>query len=340
MRRSARRKEACLALVFLLLTGLMIHFISDVLRPPQVSFGSTWSAFLAEPEDSLDVIYLGSSYTYCDVNPAVIYDQSGLTGYVMAGSEQTLSISYWYLREIFRTQSPSAVVVEVTSLFFEPYQNYTQLNVDLMPFSFNKLGAIFTASEPELRTGLLFDLYFYHSRWKEVEREDVERALHPVEWNERKGFTPMAGTQEGVGQTPYVADRIISDEHYADNLKWLGRILALCREHDAQAILTIHPSYTRCTPERYAQIGREVAQMDDQALFYDWSDSFEEMGLTPSRHLYDGGHLNREGAGIFSAWLGDFLVEEVGLTPRPQSEENAAAWRASVAWWENEAAEQ
>ena len=64
LRRSARRKEACLALVFLLLTGLMIHFISDVLRPPQVSFGSTWSAFLAEPEDSLDVIYLGSSYTY------------------------------------------------------------------------------------------------------------------------------------------------------------------------------------------------------------------------------------------------------------------------------------
>lgn len=52
----------------------------------QTSYGSTWRAFLAEPEDSLDVIYLGSSFTYCDVNPAEVYDSSGLTGFVMAGS--------------------------------------------------------------------------------------------------------------------------------------------------------------------------------------------------------------------------------------------------------------
>ena len=47
---------------------------------------------------SLDVLYLGSSYAYCDINPSLIYAQTGLTGFVLAGSEQPLSITYWYLR--------------------------------------------------------------------------------------------------------------------------------------------------------------------------------------------------------------------------------------------------
>ena len=64
-----------------------------------------------------------------------------------------------------------------------------------------------------------------------------------------------------------------------------------------------------------------------------WSDSFEEMGLIPTEHLYDGGHLNQDGAAIFSAWLGRFLRDEVGLIPKTQTAENAAAWEASAAWW-------
>ena len=97
----------------------------------------------------------------------------------MAGSEQTLSITYWYLKEVFKTQSPSAVVLEATSLFFAQYQNYTQLNIDLMPFSPNKLGAIFTAAEPELRTGLLFDLWFYHAAGRKSAQETSSGPCFP-----------------------------------------------------------------------------------------------------------------------------------------------------------------
>ena len=86
MKRLNKGKECFFALLFLLLTAVMVNFISDVLRPSQTMYGATWSAFRAEPEDSLDVIYLGSSFAYCDFNPSVVYDASGLTGYVMGGS--------------------------------------------------------------------------------------------------------------------------------------------------------------------------------------------------------------------------------------------------------------
>lgn len=96
-------------------------------------------------------------------------------------------------REALRTQSPQAVLIEGTSLFFNTYQNYTQINVGYMPFSLNKLGAIFTASEPELRSGLLFDLYFYHTRWKEVALSGVKRALTPAHPDHYKGYTAAGG---------------------------------------------------------------------------------------------------------------------------------------------------
>lgn len=333
MKRLNKGKECFFALLFLLLTAVMVNFISDVLRPSQTMYGATWSAFRAEPEDSLDVIYLGSSFAYCDFNPSVVYDASGLTGYVMAGSEQPLSITYWYLKEIFRTQSPSAVVLEGTSLYFKQYQNYTQQNVSQMPFSANKLGAIFTASEENLRTGLLFDLSLYHSRWKEMGKSDLKKAVIPVQGDHYKGFTPVDQVMDGVGETVVEGNRTVSEEDYAANLEWLGKILTLCREHGAQPIVTFNPSYTRCTQEQYDRNTADILALDGEALVYNWSDSFEEMGLIPTEHLYDGGHLNQDGAAIFSAWLGRFLTDEVGLVPRTQTEENTAAWQESAAWW-------
>ncbi|MCI8477065.1 MAG: hypothetical protein HFE97_01760 [Oscillospiraceae bacterium] len=326
-------KEFAFTTVFLLLTVWMIQFASDVLRPPQKVYGSTWSAFRAEPEDSLDVIYLGSSYAYCDINPSMVYASSGLTSYVMAGSEQTLSITYWYLKEILETQSPAAVMLEVTSLFFKANQNYTQQNIVYMPFSCNKLGAIVTAAEPELRLGLLFDLYFYHSRWNEIGFGDIWRALNPIQWDARKGHTAMEGTKEGAGEVLSEVDRVVTAEDYRANLAWLKKITDLCQEHNIQCFLTIYPSYTRSRPETYARIGRELQAIAPEAIYCDWSDAFDTIGLIPTEHLYDGGHLNQEGTAIFSNWLGGFLIGQ-GVTPRSQTAENTAAWQAAVQEWE------
>lgn len=336
MEKKQKKRELAWAAAFLVLTALLVQFAAKVLRPVFTVYGSTWQTFLAEPEDSLDVIYLGSSFMYCDVNPSLVYESSGLTGFVMAGSEQPLSITYWYLREALKTQSPSAVVLEATSLYFQPYQNYTQQNVALMPSGLNKLGAILTASEPDLRQGLLFDLSLYHDRWKEIGPGDVKRAVLPPQPDTYKGYTPMAGVLPGVGVTPYVQDRYIEAENYADNLVWLGKILDLCRDNGIQPILTIHPSYTRCTPEAYAGLEEDVKALSPDVIFRDWSDLFEPIGLIPDQHIYDGSHLNREGAAIFSEWLGRELTGDFGLSPRPQTAENAEAWQNSAAWWREE----
>ena len=73
MKRLNKGKECFFALLFLLLTAVMVNFVSDVLRPAQTMYGATWSAFRAEPEDSLDVIYLPTAIStprWCTMPPA------------------------------------------------------------------------------------------------------------------------------------------------------------------------------------------------------------------------------------------------------------------------------
>ena len=90
-----RWKHFCWALAFLAIAALLIALLSCVLRPVRTSYGAVWKPYLAEPDNSLDYLWMGSSYAYCDLNPAVLYDACGLTGYVVAGPELTLSQSYW-----------------------------------------------------------------------------------------------------------------------------------------------------------------------------------------------------------------------------------------------------
>ena len=75
------RREPLWCVAFLLTAALLLHVCGNNLRPAHTDYGSTWQAYLAEPKDSIDVLFLGSSYAYCDWNPAVMYAESGLTGY-------------------------------------------------------------------------------------------------------------------------------------------------------------------------------------------------------------------------------------------------------------------
>lgn len=325
-------KEPLWALAFLLSAALLLGYAAAVVRPAHTDYGSTWEAYRAEPEDSIDVLFLGSSYAYCDWNPAAMYAASGLTGYVMGGSEQTPTITEYYLQEALKTQSPSVVVMEGTGLLFDRYQNFTQINLVYMPWGLPRLRAILECAEPDKRLGLFFELYFYHDRWKEVGSEELVRPLQPARTDHLKGHTAIATVYEGEGPFPRPLDQ--DPAVYEEHLAALGRIARLCGEKGIDLIVTINPTYSQCSGEMYAQLARDVAQAAPEALFVNWADSFEELGLDGSRHLSDGWHLNREGAILFSAATGRFLLEQ-GYTPRSQTPENEAAWQAAADAWEN-----
>ena len=92
--------------------------------------------------------------------------------------------------------------------------------------------------------------------------------------------------------------------------------------------LVFHPTYSQLSPDTRQHIAADASELG--ISFFDWTEESAAVGIAPSLHYYDPGHLNQEGAALFSAWLGDFLTGALGLTPRAQELENAAAWESAV----------
>lgn len=308
-----------------------MSFTAAVLRPRHVSYGSNWDTYLKEPEHSIDVLYMGGSAAYGDWNPGAIYAESGLTGYVMAGSMQPASVTYWYLKEALKTQSPQLVMLEAKSLLYGEYTDYMELNIHYMPWGLGRVMATVEGAPREDWLNLFFDLYTNHGRWKELTPGDFKKALVPAEASPNKGYTALRGTV-AAGTEPEVEPMPISEEQYRTNLDYFKRIVELCDSEDIDLIVTINPTYRQFTDQVFARVEADVLALSPKIRFVNWADAFEDLGLDPARHLYDLGHLNLAGARIFSVYTGRYL-KELGYTPREQTEANRLAWEETAAYW-------
>ncbi|MEG2769363.1 MAG: hypothetical protein RR902_00930 [Oscillospiraceae bacterium] len=79
--------------------------------------------FYAEEKNTMDVIYLGSSAAYVNINPIEIWKKQGITGYTLGSSMQRMWISEYYLKETLKRQNPKVVVLEMYSTFLDDKNN-------------------------------------------------------------------------------------------------------------------------------------------------------------------------------------------------------------------------
>ncbi|MPM10506.1 hypothetical protein SDC9_56838 [bioreactor metagenome] len=315
-------KEIYAVIAFTLALAVFIAVFSSVVTPKRDSYGSTWGSYLKEEKNSIDVMYFGSSITYCDVIPAVIWDNSGLSAYVMAGPEQTIPISYYYIKEATRTQHPKMIFLEVTGVFFKQYQNYTKVNIGYMPWTLNRLAATFNAAERSEWAGLLFPLYNYHSRWDTLEHTDIEIGLFGYGADDLAGYTFLNASTE-VNEVK-LRGEVLDKENYDRNIGFLQKIAALCKEQDIKLVFYIAPTYWILSDEHTAMLKDSISGIEG-VTFIDFNDSIADLKLDCRQDFFDLPHLNYRGAEKFSARLAGMLRTDYNLVPSENTDK--ALWK-------------
>lgn len=300
-------KRVLPALAALLLFVLVSYGTAWLLVPVRQGYGAEWDAYLQEEEDSLDVLFFGSSTVYCDVVPALVWETSGLRSFVMAAPAQPLPITYYYVKEACKSQDPQAVVLELSGLFFEQYPGHTKSNLAYMPWSWNRLAATFKGAEREELLGALFPLYYYHDRVFTITREELAQRVHPRQ-DPLAGYTLM---REAVPQNGEQAgDASAETETYRENLDYLKRIADFCQERGIRLILYLAP-----TCEKIPQKALEALEADARAIvgtdYFNCNDP-EWPQANPETDWYDFLHYNVSGAMPYSRHLGNVL-SEMGL---------------------------
>ena len=312
-------------LVFALVVSLFIAFATPILRPRRLSHGAMWESFLAEEKDTLGALFLGSSLAYCDVIPALIYEKSEIPSFVLASPVQPMPLSYFYLCEALKTQSPSLVAIEVSQLYMDSIDVYTQVGIDYMPFGKNKLRAIFSSEADNIRGELLFPMEVYHSRWDELSRDDFSRAGVDM----LAGYTYLSDATGKAAANREVLDASIEEEKAKidRNYSYLDKIHSLCRERGIVLFCFLSPSADALGEAETAEIARYLEKSGVPFVDYSHADASESLGLSES-DWFDSSHLNVEGAKKLTTALCDELENLLPDYRCPQS--TSSLWEERI----------
>jgi len=123
-------------------TGFTIISIIAVLLFLQKYVVKPWGSndirikgFYMEPENTLDLVIVGSSETYNAFSPCQAYAEYGIFSYPFSSAQSSAATWKTQIDEIMRTQSPDLIVVEVNGILYRDEPAY--LEGDLRLFTNN-----------------------------------------------------------------------------------------------------------------------------------------------------------------------------------------------------------
>ena len=226
-------------------------FISPVFRQKNYGFPYDVSrkvlGFYREPRESLDIVFIGSSNLFSTMNPAVLWEEQGITSYIFGANEQNLSLSYYYIKEALQYQKPAAIVLDMFYCDYNELQRegVVRINLDDMRWGRNKIEAIKENVPKKEVWSYFLDIAKYHDRWKELGKEDfiIYQGRNPY-----KGWSPFGVPDKKV--YPYIAGEKMQELSEFAN-EWLDKILECCRENNTDLILMITPNGNlKCIPDK------------------------------------------------------------------------------------------
>lgn len=293
------------SVVSLFILFMIVWPLGGLLMPQRTSFGANWGGFLQAEKNSCDVMFFGSSIVYCDAYPEFFTQESGLSAYVLAGPEQNMAMTYYYIQGALETQSPSIIFVEMTEMFFPEKNDFQKANIGYMPWSKNRLSATFRTADKSEWFGLLFPIYNYHDRWQEITFDELKQNLNGYTAEKCRGYTYLT---DAAPQNGFCVKKVMEDD-YGFNLKWFKNIAQLARNNDITLIPYIAPYFERLPSRLTEQIRSDAAT--EGLYLLDCNDYFDAFGFDPQRDFYDSLHTNCLGAQKFSAWLGRYVKSSV-----------------------------
>ncbi len=304
---------------FLLGLIIILTFFSNIFVPKDStaqhgSHEGRAMGILAEKDNSIDVLIIGDSESYCAFSPMEMWNSYGFTSYAGGSSAQKISETYEYLVAALEKQKPSVVVFETNLLK-------------------NKItGNHYIRSK--LRTN--FPIFEYHNMWKSTPIKDYFLAKPNYVVNDYKGYYLRTDIKPASTEN-YMkpSDEIWEIEDL--NLFVLKEMANVSQKNGAQFVLVSSPSTLNWNYKKHnaVQIFADKNNLD----YFDMNLVADDIGIDWSVDTRDkGDHLNHSGAVKASVYLGKYLQENYNL-PDHRNDEDYADWNRSLEKYNKKVAE-
>lgn len=306
---------------FLYILSILLLKINDILSFKYTDGITQMEHFYELEDDTVDVLVLGSSHAFVNVNPTLLYEEYGIASYDLCASMQPTWNTYYYLKEALKYQKPQLIVMDVyrlTETFTYSKESKMIKSTFGMRFSMDKYQAIYQSLEnPNMGETLLYMMEFpsYHGRYAEVLKGELEgeavvddsyKGAHPV-----SEVTPMTRPDNsGVTETLEIEPK---------TFLYFEKILALAEE-EGIPVLLINAPYIMGGEDKmiYNTLEEYLSTQDTyhNVAYVDYNELYDELGLDFNTDFADPEHMNTKGIVKFNTALGAYIKANYELEDR------------------------
>ena len=330
-------------LVFVIFISGVLIFTDSIIKAKFIGDStSIVNGFYSEKRNSIDLLVIGSSNSFCTIDPVTLYEDYGITAYDFGSSSQPLNISLLYIKEALKKQNPKVVALEANMLIGDCMQRgneaafrwgYTDI-----PLSVNKLRAVYQSLgkvDKEYFT-YIFPVFRYHNRWKELSKTDY------IYWkqdktNYSKGYLQTQSVcEEPVRLEDYYIYENIDFAHCVEDeaLEYIDEIKKICDKKGINLVLFKSPKQGWYAADTEAV--RLIAN-ERNLEFIDYNELYNNgmFMLDTSNDFRDADHLNDSGAKKVSDDFGRIMVEKYSLTDNRNIADKSKSQFEKYNSWEN-----
>ena len=328
------------SLSVVLFSVMMLYFCSSVGRAysdaASKNHVNAWNRqrfqeFYTIERDTLDMIFIGSSHSYCTFDPLLIDAQLGVNSYQLGMPQQTADGTYYTLREILNYQSPSVVVMEVYWMLLNKEFDLKQAEMLFQVIDNDELKAEYIARGFPINERVKYYLPFIRFQqdffmYKNKELLDYFEEEHGfVNWDERWG-DPQEGVENYSDKGFMYCDYTIPKSQLGsanqfngfdgknwvfdkNQRKYLDKIVQLCKQEGIELIFVTAPvaNVSMEIIKNYNTVHEVISNYAEEngIPYLDFNRMVDE--LFTNEHFRDDAHLNYSGAVIACEYFSEFM---------------------------------
>ncbi len=281
--------------------------------------------FYQEPENSLDVIYIGSSNSYAHFNTVLAYNLQGFATGMLASDGQPFSAIKYLLQEAIKYQNPEVYVIDINSVATDiRYSNDGDIRkvIDNMKWSENRNDAIegmlkYTDIKKEDYINYYFSFLTYHNSWKYIgdysfKNDDLY-----------KGHLLSTDTIKVEPQQEFEWDSEKKLDLMQENLEIYLDLIEYIKANNLNVIFVV-PARS-FTEENMARLNNAIEIAEENNIKTINFNMLEDFSINYSTDLYNSGHLNVYGATKYTIYFSEYLKNNYNLKDHRQNN-NYKSW--------------
>lgn len=332
------KRECAKAVLFISLFLVILTTVTYIVRT-NGDVKDRFTGFYAEPDETIDVVMIGSSPVYPYYATPKMWGEYGITAYPLSSNLQRPVAAPYLVEEAEKTQSPSLYIFELrmyTAREQDLTNNmaYTRGVTDNLKYSVNRIKTINAMVEdPWERYTYYFDIFKYHSNWKTMIMPSQLACFRYEKADDLKGYviTDEVGPCERIDTSQIKEVSPIP----AEQEQALKHLLAKLQKDKLQALFILSPTVV----EEEKQPMYHYIQKIIESAGYEYLDlntKLDEIGLDYGEDFSDyGGHTNAVGAEKCTRFLSEYLREQYGIKDR-RGESGFESWDQAYELWKSE----